>query len=312
MQTTDTPTGTDDWASLLVSCPVGCAFLLTIQRDQESVASAVMPWQAFARFAVAMDVVNPWSGTFDQDVKALLAKGPLLANLAREAAACPESRWWTAPLDPSRQLLMVESDRPQRGVAANPKWESYAERPITRRVTSTLRDEYSCLDTIITSGIGDWPSDNWRRFRAQIDASARVFEVQSPADWHALCVSHPRINQDPNSPAGIGVLTPDWDSVATQWDGIHLTFMALLTVPFVRCNSAAGTTMMWAWDTEATIWLPGDFLRVGTPLPPLDRESDAFKLVEPLRHDDLGTPRRGKVFRYKKPWWQRVINYAKR
>ncbi len=307
--------GTDDWASLLVSCPVGCAFLLTIQRDQEPVASAVTPPQAFARFAVAKDVVNPWSETFDQDAKALLARGPHLTDLARETLASPESRWWTAPFDRSRQVFIVEEgDDQQPDTPANAKWEAYAERPTACRVTSTLRGEYSCLDTIIASGIGDWPSGPWRRSRAQIDGSARVLEVRNPADWHGLCVSHSRINQHANSPAGVGVLTPDWAGVATQWDGIHLTFMALLTVPFVRYNSAAGTTMMWAWDTEATIWLPGEFLRPGTPLAPVGREVDRFALVAPLKYSDLGTRPKGKIYRYKKrrPWWLRIIDNARR
>ncbi len=238
-----------------------------------------------------------------------------MTDLAREMLASPESRWWTAPFDRSRQVFIVEEgDDQQPDTPANVRWEAYAERPITRRVTSTLRDKYSCLDTIIASGIGDWPSGPWRRYGAQIDGLARVLEVRNPADWHGLCVSHPRINQDANSPAGVGVLTPDWAGVATQWDGIHLTFMALLTVPFVRYNSAAGATMMWSWDTEATIWLPGEFLRAGTPIPPVGCEVDSSALVAPLMYSDLGTRPTGKIFRYKKrrPWWPRLGNNAGR
>ena len=127
----------------------------------------------------------------------------------------------------------------------------------------------------------------FRRLEAEIEDSARVREIASPEDWHSLCVSYPRVNQDPNSPAGAGTLSPDWARVATQWDGVHLTFMALLTAPFVRHSSAAGTTMLWSWDTEGTMWLPGEFLRAGAPLAALDRD-EARGLVRRLTPDELG------------------------
>ena len=120
------------------------------------------------------------------------------------------------------------------------------------------------------------------RFEAEVDESARVLEIVGPADWHALSVAHPRTNRHPNSPAGVGTLVPDWTSVATQWDGVHLTFMALLTVPFVRHGSAAGTTMLWSWDTEGTWWLPGGFLRAGPPLATLGRRVSEFDFISPL------------------------------
>ena len=273
-----------------MSGPVGCAFLLTIERDLVPLDLAVMPRHAFARLAVALRRINPWSGTFDRDVEAVLSLGPRLASLAREVTVHPDSRWWTAPLDRSQQVLMLENSEqgtppPQTGS----DWEAYAERPMGWRFTSTLNDEHSCLDTILASGMGDWPQVERRRFRGEIDESARVLEIVGPADWHTLCVSHPHANQHPDSPAGLGTLTPDWRSVATQWDGVHLTFMALLTVPFVRYITEVGTTMMWSWDTEGTIWLPGEFLRAGAPLLPL--KVPEFHDVAPLMSADLGVPR---------------------
>ena len=46
-------------------------------------------------------------------------------------------------------------------------------------------------------------------------------------------------------PAGVGALSSDWARVATDWDGVHLTLMSVLTAPFVQQRSTAGTTMMW-------------------------------------------------------------------
>ena len=270
----------------LLSCPVGCAFLLTIERDQVPLDLAVTPHESFSRLATALRRINPWSGTFDRDVAAVLSLGPRLADLAREVVDHLGSQWWTSPMDPSQQVLMPEypeqaTPPPQTGSA----WESYAERPLGWRFTSTLNGQHSCLDTIIASGIGDWPRVQRSRARAEIHNSARVLEIAGPADWQSLCMAHLQINLHRNSPAGVGALTPDWRSVATQWDGIHLTFMALLTTPFVRCTSEAGTTMMWSWDTEGTLWLPGNVLRAGAPLPPVkDPERD----IRPLMPEDLG------------------------
>ena len=299
-------------ASQLVSCPVGCAFLLTLQRDQVPVALAVTPHQVFARLATASSAIDPWSPIFERKVAAVLSRGTHLLNLAHEVVAHTESQWWTAPMDRTRQVLVVDNPPAQfpclKSVSG---WEAYAERPKGWRVTSTLSEGYSCLDAVVASGVGDWPSPTEQsRFKATIDESARVLEIVTAADWHALCISYPRTNQWSSSPAGVGTLTPDWDRVATRWEGIHLTILALLTVPFVRHNSEAGTTMMWSWNTECTLWLPGEFLREGAPLRCDFNESED---VMPLMSADLGlddykntNARIPEVFGR---WWGRVSRF---
>ena len=287
---------TEDLAARLLDCPVGCAFLLTIVRDDVPIDIAVTPPQAFARTAIALNALNPWAADFDRTVTAALSRGADLASLARAVVSHPQSCWWTAPMDRSRQMLLRDDtpyptsaraathhiwERIQRifkrtsSRAASSKpdfsWEDYAQRPSDSRITSTLSGGHACLDTVIALEVCDWGMvETYRRFAAEIDASARVCEISGPADWHSLCASFPRVSQDPNSPAGVGSLSPDWGRVATQWDGVHLTFMGLLTAPFVRHCSAAGTTMLWSWDTEGTFWLQGDFLRAGTPLSPVE------------------------------------------
>ena len=74
---------TDELSARLLRCPVGCAFLLTIERDQVPVALAVTPPQAFARAAMALRALNPWSRDFAQAVPAALSRGSRLASLAR-------------------------------------------------------------------------------------------------------------------------------------------------------------------------------------------------------------------------------------
>lgn len=283
---------TADWANQILRSPVGCCFLLTIERDQIPIDLAVTPAQAFVRAARAQNVVNPWSPTFDRDVRAAFSLRSRLEQLAHQVAAHPGSRWWVAPFDRTRQVLVdyhVDYDTPavasdQTGPSRrNVQWEDYAQRPDGWRITSTLHGKYSCVDAVTSRGVGDWMSTSaYPRFEAEIDVSARVLEIVGPADWHALCVAHPRTNRDPQSPAGAGTLVPDWTSVATQWDGVHLTFMALLTAPFVRHRSAAGTTMLWSWDTEGAWWLPGEFVRAGAPLGTVDRVERNLPEISPL------------------------------
>lgn len=283
---------TDELAARLLRCPVGCAFLLTIARDRVPVALAVTPRQAFARAVIALDALNPWSGHFDQARDAALSRGSSLMGLAREVAEHPASQWWTDPFDRSQQVL-VSSHKPHRASSRQlppesiAHWEAYAQRPLPFRITSTLRGAFSCVDTVL--GTGDWLNpEEYDRFAAEIEPTARVLEVTSPADWHELCVSFPSVNKDRNSPAGAGSLSPDWGRVASRWDGVHLTFAGLLTTPFVRHNSEAGTTMLWSWDAEGTFWLPGKFLRAGAPLPAMDLDARELRIVNPLMDDELG------------------------
>ena len=97
---------TDDWADRILRSPVGCCFLLTIERDQVPVDLAVTPLQAFVRAATVLRKISPWSPTFDRDVVAALALGPRLESLAHQVTAHPDSRWWTAPFDRTRQVLV--------------------------------------------------------------------------------------------------------------------------------------------------------------------------------------------------------------
>ncbi len=284
---------TDDLVARLLRCPVGCAFLLTIERDQVPVEVAVTPRQAFARAVIALDALNPWSGSFDRAMNAALARGSDLTSLARAVAGHPASRWWRVPLDRTRQVLVSKETPHPPSHKASPEslahWEAYAQRPVEWRITSTLMGDFSCLDTVIAFGSGDWMEPKeYGKFAAEIDENARVLEISSPADWHALCVSFPSVNQDRNSPAGAGSLSPDWKRVGEKWDGVHLTFTGLLTTPFVSYSSAAGSTMLWSWDTEGTIWLPGEFLRAGVPLRAIDRDACETEFTAPLMDEELG------------------------
>ena len=83
---------TDELAARLLRCPVGCAFLLTIERDQVPVSLAVTPPQAFARAAMASRALDPWSRDFAQAVPAALSRsgGSSGRPLAHSGVSLPE------------------------------------------------------------------------------------------------------------------------------------------------------------------------------------------------------------------------------
>ena len=214
-----------------------------------------------------------------------LERGAQLEGLAREVASHPAIHWWAEPCNLSRQVLLTdhpplvaEDEDPQ---APRSSWEDYAQRPGVKRTTSTMHGALSSADIEIALGSGDWPeSDRFRRSHAVFDKPVSVFEITSPADWHELCRAAPRVNRARDGLARVSTLVPDWRRLAEDYDGVHLTFAGRLTTPFVRETSAAGTTMLWSWDAEMTMWLP-DAVRPGAALPVVD--------TQPLRSGRIGS-----------------------
>ena len=176
---------TDDVAARLLRCPVGCAFLLTIERDEVPIGLAVTPPQAFARAAIALNALNPWSADFERTIAAALSRGADLASLAHAVVTHPQSRWWTAPMDPTRQVLVTRDVIPDLlptrrrltpfGSAYMPKQRCRARRPSRLSAGRILRAtsqwngaspprsvaQYACLDTVIASGVGDWGASDF-------------------------------------------------------------------------------------------------------------------------------------------------------
>lgn len=133
--------------------------------------------------------------------------------------------------------------------------------------TSTFIQGTSSLFAAIDHGVGDI-RDGYSRppysfWQLEVDASARVFEVDGPQSWHNLCLSYPaegaNHRSEPDFSGDEGRLVPDWSAVAADWDSVHLTFGGWLTAEQVRVESPAGWTYHWAWDAEQTMWLRWKF-----------------------------------------------------
>jgi hypothetical protein len=255
--------GMERKARQLLECPVGCAFLVGVERAGIEVAEAVVAPVAFALAAQARRALDPWHPEHEQAKARALERGRDLAGHAGELVAHPGSGWWAEAFDAASQVWLGEGTFPSAAAdeaSPNAGWETYAERPVGWRVTSTVRGEWSSLEVAIALWGGDWTREAVRRTSARVAAGARVFEVNGPDDWHALCTAHPAVNEHASSPAGAGALVPNWTSAASEWDGVHLTLLGALTTPFVRASSAAGTSMLWSWGAEQTMWLRDELL----------------------------------------------------
>lgn len=120
----------------------------------------------------------------------------------------------------------------------------------------------------------------WRSARTwpvQPPPGARVYEVTHPGAWAALVERHPlavtasrrhdwwRVTGWDGAWA-----VPDWEVVATEYDGVHLTVDGYLSaagraVPVAVPGTRPVRTMLAGWDPDATWWLTDLLADLGQP-----------------------------------------------
>ncbi len=263
----------------LTSCPVGGAFLALVDTNL-TVEQAVTPHASFELAAQALGWLSPWATNYERMLELTLRLGGELRELARELLSHPGAIWWSAPFE-GPQLWIGYGNHPNApreqsqlvDEAARRRRETYSQRPIDWQLTSRMFEGLACLDFVARSG--EWAVAPRSRAPIEPIEGARVHEIGSPADWHRLCVEYvslARARRD--DPAGEGSIAPDWSAVRRDWDAVHLSFLGLLTTPFVRTETAAGASMLWSWDSEGTIWLRREFLRPAREPIPLDDAED--------------------------------------
>jgi len=157
------------------------------------------------------------------------------------------------------------------------RFEHYTQRPENRVSTSTKVGDWTSQLAVCTSGSTDWILDYpAHRMLVCVSPDARVYEVGSAQDWHALVATHgvrstPEMTFHPgtrDAPWGANDgLVPDWQAIAREWDGVHVTLWAFLTGTQVRIASEAGWTEMWSGEGEETTWLRWAFDAVEGMLP---------------------------------------------
>lgn len=104
-----------------------------------------------------------------------------------------------------------------------------------------------------------------------VHPDARVFEIRRADDWISLCRAYPRDTTRLHrgrwrKDYGIEdtrVITPAWERVAEDWDGVHMSVAGLLSTTCRQLDLDGASTSVMRWHTECTAWFHPAF---GTPL----------------------------------------------
>lgn len=104
-------------------------------------------------------------------------------------------------------------------------------------------------------------------WEVEVEPGARIFEVDGAASWCRLVEEHPRevtLSRRHDWYRWTGWagrwLIPDWQRVAAEWDGIHVSVAGYLEAAYRALRVEGGRTCLAGWDPDATVWL-ADVLR---------------------------------------------------
>ena len=62
-------------------------------------------------------------------------------------------------------------------------------------------------------------------------------------------------------------MIPDWQAMAADWDGVHLTISGYLAAATTLIDVSDGTASVIAgWGPDATVWLTGRPAIMGAPV----------------------------------------------
>ena len=260
-----------------MTAPAAAAFFVLADHHGLDADALTDPATASVLAASALSDLDPWTGQQPQVRARALELVRPLRPLVAEVLADPRNAWWDAPVDRARQLRVTDRDvdpgipTAPTGAGADSWWETYAQQPAdhARRRTSTElppavgEPARSGVHAALGCWAGDWdPVYPLRQTRFRVPASARVHEIRSARDWHALCLRYadtanyagPDTNLLDSAQLNHGP-APEWSRVAGDWDGVHLTFAGLLTALYVPVAASGVLTTLWTWEWESTLWL---------------------------------------------------------
>jgi hypothetical protein len=272
----------------------------------------------FKALAWTVSTAQYWGepGAEDRALAAPAAR-ETLRPLADAILAAPASGWWAAPVDPGRQrYAQFLGDRPfDEPLLSGAAGRVAAWRADTLRREESLR----ATDTAAPLGewSGQWWSDpamsglpittralpglgatrlalvedglGWKSARCwplRPRAGARVYEVDGPAAWAALVARYPldltmsRRHDWWRATGRAGRwLIPDYQAVAADYDGVHLTVLGYLTTAGVALPAGSADrddpdgddpggearTLLAGWEPDATWWLTDCLAPAGPP-----------------------------------------------
>ncbi|MEV0950390.1 hypothetical protein [Promicromonospora sp. NPDC050249] len=246
-------------------------------------------------FADAVANARYWQEPDGSDV---LAATPVvraaLGRVARHVAGSVTGiEWWSAPLDPADQHAVTweggQAAQTPRAADRLARWRSDTTVQEARaRAERLARPEASwsgewwstppsdLVHTTRSLGefgpVGVWLVEDdmgWERavtHRVATPAGARVYEIDGPDAWTALCRTYPlevteQKRHDWYRTTGRDGRwqLPDWTAVAVDHDAVHLTAAAYLTAAGTAVPVDDGVASVIAgWNPDETYWLSDD------------------------------------------------------
>jgi hypothetical protein len=97
----------------------------------------------------------------------------------------------------------------------------------------------------------------WHVWQADIRASASVYNITTASQWEELALRYPAVEDN--------LIYPDWQAIAQDWDGVHMTIGAITAIQGMRIKTPYGLLAPSYWDIETTFWLRWAFASV-TPV----------------------------------------------
>lgn len=99
-----------------------------------------------------------------------------------------------------------------------------------------------------------------------------MFEIDSPSAWAGLWRDYPLdVTATRRGWAGAtgrdgGWVIPDWEAMAEDWDGVHLTIAAYLECATTAIEVGDGVASVIAgWNPDETFWLRERPAAIGPP-----------------------------------------------
>jgi len=238
-----------------------------------------------------------------------------LDTSARFVAHASATQWWATGLDPTAQCRVTWGEEEHSVLAMDLDCESALARWRQDALAAEARADrehrtdpgaawsgvwWSTPPSVIprtSRRLGPLPvglllvedSLGWDSARVTpvaVPSGARTLEIDGPDVWAELCRRHPLTvtasrRHDWYRTTGRGDtewLQPDWASVATEFDAVHLTVAGYLaTAGRAVPISPTVHSVIAGWDPDATYWLTGGLAATGpTRQWVYDRHGDAW------------------------------------
>jgi len=270
----------------------------------EAIAAAPLPSIAPAALVEALsrsvDDAKAWQPPDGNE--AVLASDEVstaLTPLAAVVAESPFARAWANAAHPQQWALDRKDGRlgsdpvpaPDDALAA---WREAVETEELRYVAARQRGEvgggpwWSMPPGYLSRATAAWPEFGPAGLYLEEDSRgpstvcatpvgappANTYEVPDAESWARLCTDYPldvTASRDYLWRDAIGHsdrwVIPDWQAMAADWDGVHLTISGYLAAATTLIDVSDGTASVIAgWGPDETVWLTGRPAIMGAPV----------------------------------------------